>query len=92
MKRILNIVLLAVFALATIACEKDNVSATFDQKSASTISFSGASALSYQLGLDESSATFNLDDVQINRASGNGEVTIDLIKTVTGSAVVTFDP
>ena len=92
MKRILNIVLLAVFALATIACDKDNISATYTQESANTMSLSGASALSFQLGLEESSATYQLDQVQINRANGQGDITINLLTAVTGNATVTVDP
>ena len=92
MKRILNIVLLAVFALATIACDKDNISATYTQESANTMSLSGASALSFQLGLEESSATYQLDQVQINRANGQGDVTVNLVTAVSGNATVTVDP
>ena len=92
MKRFLNIVLLAVFALATIACDKDNMSATYTQDNANLMSISGSKALSYQLGLEESSATWNLDNVQINRASGEGDVTVNLVTAVTGNATVTVDP
>ena len=93
MKKILNIVLLAVFALATIACDKDNISTSYEKTGSSAMTLSGASALSYQLGLEESSATYILDKVQINRAFAENEVTVNLVTNVTGSnATVTVAP
>lgn len=92
MKKILNMVLLAVFALATIACDTDNITETYRDLNAANLSLSGAKSISYTLGLDESSASFSLDRVQINRPVGTGDLSITLVASVSGKGNVTVDP
>lgn len=92
MKKILNMVLLAVFAFATVACDTDNIKTTYSDLNAANLSLSGAKSISYTLGLEESSASFSLDRVQISRPVGTGDLSITLVASVTGKGNVTVDP